>query len=489
MAKQKFREFDIIPIYAPVSGLAGHVPSTMLKPQFCADCLNVRFKNGEVRKRTGYVAYGTGTITGVPLGFFRYQKWDGTEYTILATTTNVYYLNAGAWDSIANSLNGSVDSRCRFMNIQDKLLFTNKVDGIAEWDGITWQAIAGASDYKTGLILPHSFRVVAFDMVESGNPVPIRMRWSDIGDYSSWSSNSFIDLTEGAGARIVGAEPIYDYIAVYKDYSILMINYIGGTSIFSPNVHIHNMGLAARDAIVNLHTHHVFLGWDNVYAWNAGWQLQEIGNAIKEELFSELNDDNIGRCFMIHNSKEKEIHLFTPIATDSYPTRFWTYKYEISQEEGIRGVWSKNVLASTSCGNSVTIGGTERSLLGLSNGTIVHYDYTSLNDIAEAIASYFETPDFVISEEEYILEKETFQGLSVEAQGHKLTLNYSKNLGTTYTSLPEKTLQSTTNYNQEDWFFKDQGSQMRFKFTNNNAGETYKFRFYALKLIPKEALK
>jgi hypothetical protein len=55
--------------------------------------------------------------------------------------------------------------------------------------------------------------------------------------------------------------------------------------------------------------------------------------------------------------------------------------------------------------------------------------------------------------------------------------------------LPEKTLQSTTNYNQEDWFFKDQGSQMRFKFTNNNAGETYKFRFYALKLIPKEALK
>ena len=67
--KKKYKAYNTVSVYAPALGLAGHVPPTMLKNQYAADCLNVRFKNGEVRKRTGYVDYGTGTITGVPLGF------------------------------------------------------------------------------------------------------------------------------------------------------------------------------------------------------------------------------------------------------------------------------------------------------------------------------------------------------------------------------------------------------------------------------------
>ena len=53
MTEKQEKAYDVIAVYAPALGLAGHVPSTMLKKQYAADCLNVRFKDGEVRKRTG----------------------------------------------------------------------------------------------------------------------------------------------------------------------------------------------------------------------------------------------------------------------------------------------------------------------------------------------------------------------------------------------------------------------------------------------------
>ena len=105
MAVGKNVETEQFPIYAPTLGIIGNIPPTMLDPRACVDCNNVRFRDGVVSKRTGYVTYGSGAITGIPLLFFRYQKWDLTEYEMLATTTNVYYNNAGTWTSIAGSLN------------------------------------------------------------------------------------------------------------------------------------------------------------------------------------------------------------------------------------------------------------------------------------------------------------------------------------------------------------------------------------------------
>lgn len=492
--KEKHKTYDTIPVYAPALGLAGHVPPTMLKKQYAADCLNVRFKNGEVIKRTGYVDYGTGAITGYPLGFYRYQNWAGTEYAMLVTTTNVYYLNVAAWTSIAATLGGSVDTRFSMCTIQNTLIFANSAIVAKKSDGTSWADVANATSYKPQIVLPYGERLVMFNVTEFDAldwiPVPIRIRWSAAGTFETWTGtgSSFFDVTDGMGAKIVGAELMGNYVGVYKDYSISLMDYIAGASIFAIDVHINNMGLAARSAIVNLHTHHVFLGWDNVYAWDGGWKLQEIGNPIKDELFDEINDSKIGRSFMLHCPREHEIHLFVPLGTDDYPTRFWTFRYEITSE-GVKGVWSKGLLASISGAGSVTSGGVERPLLGLSAGGIEHYDYSVVNDNGVKIDGLFETPDFSVNEEEYLLEREMFNGFSAEAYGDTITLSYSIDGGNSYTDIAAKTLQSTSLYKLEDWYFKKHGQQIRFKLRNNVISETFRFRFYGIKVIPREAHK
>jgi len=498
MAEKQEKAYDVIPVYAPALGLAGHVPPTMLKKQYAADCLNVRFKNGEVFQRTGYVDYGTFpvVIEGTPLGFYRFQNWAGVEYTMLVTTTNVYYLNVAAWTSIGDTLGGSEDTRFSMCTIQNTLIFANSVVVAKKSDGTSWADVANTAYYKPSIVLPYGERLVMFNITEYDDvglewiPVPIRIRWSTAGTFETWTGtgSSFFDVTDGMGAKIVGAELLGNYVEVYKDYSISLMDYITGASIFAIDVHINNMGLAARSAIVNLHTLHVFLGWDNVYAWNGGWKLQEIGNPIKDELFGEINDSKIGRSFMLHCPREHEIHLFVPLGTDNYPTRFWTYSYTLEQGE-IKGVWSKGLLASISGAGSVTVAGVVRALMGLSGGGIEHYDYEAVNDDDVKIDGWFETPDFPVNEEEYLLERETFDGFSAEAYGNTIVLSYSIDGGYTYTDIAAKTLQSTSLYKLEDWYFKKYGQQVRFKLRNNVVSETFRFRFYCIKVIPREAHK
>ncbi len=82
-----------------------------------------------------------------------------------------------------------------------------------------------------------------------------------------------------------------------------------------------------------------------------------------------------------------------------------------------------------------------------------------------------------------------FNGFSAEAYGNTIVLSYSVDGGNSYTDIATKTLQSTSLYKLEDWYFKKHGQQVRFKLRNNVISETFRFRFYAIKVIPREAHK
>ena len=137
------------PVYAPTLGIIGNIPPTMLDPRAFTNCNNIRLKDGVASKRTGYVAHGTGTITGIPLLLFGYQQFDLTEYEILVTTTNVYYRSgAGAWTSLVGSLSGTVTDRCSLAFIENQAMapvrsvWHNKAHGKIRWLMRWWVTIA-----------------------------------------------------------------------------------------------------------------------------------------------------------------------------------------------------------------------------------------------------------------------------------------------------------------------------------------------------------
>jgi len=582
------------PAYAPTLGIIGNIPSTMLDPRAFTNCNNIRLKDGVASKRTGYVAYGTGTITGIPLLLFGYQQFNLTEYEILVTTTDVYYRNGGgAWAPLVGSLTGTVTNRASLAFIENYMVFTNGMDVPAKCLGTVWSALdsrtefllgtgwtstgwtgswaagwvhtignvtallqskaavsatvyqisytvsgrtagtfviafggktsaalsatgswrpttsstaslaitpstdfdgtiiiaikvgttVGWEDYRPKIFVPYKERLLGFNDNVSGSETAIREIHSVLGDFDNVNDTGagFNDFTRGMGNEIVGAAELKDYVAVYKNMSCCLLDYIGGSSLYSLNAHVQGIGLGAPHCIANLGTSHIILGSDwNIHEWNGGWELNHIGDPIKKLLQSELTAASKAKAkmnFCVVNQEQREVTFFIVIGANEYPTRMWTYNLDDRS-------WVKGTIALISGGGSVTKAGVERSLLGLSAGTTHHYDYSALNDGAGAIDCNFETGDFVLSKEGYQERQRRYQGMNIDVKGYstssKLSLQHSVDEGTTWlpVTADEKTL--TAAYAWTNWNFLKTARKIRFKFSDATKDESFYLRYYAL---------
>ncbi len=475
----------IYPIYSPSRGLVLNVPAPFLDPRATPDAQNVRFYDSIVEKRTGYpsTTYANGTIdTGVPIKLYTYTK-AGVDYEMLATTTDLYWRTTGDWASIKGSMSNTVTSRvsmCTMFNTNTfNLYFGSKETRAQIWIGSGNCAnIAGATAYYPKIILPYQFRLLLFNVKETTTDYPIKFRYTipnptnTATDWSATGSGSR-NMIQGAGTEIMNAVPIKDYVGVYKDKSISVLDYVGGSSIFATAVHIEKIGLLAQDAIVNLGTSHIFLGSDyNIYEWNGGWELIPIGNAVKKYIKDNIYVTNKSRCFAVPNYEKTEAHFFIPIGTDAYPTRFLTYNWTDR-------TWALNTVASCSGGGNIYNTGVEKSIVALSAGTVHNYDYLSKDDGDDVIDSYFTTPDVTISKEEYKIKRKDFRNVYVDAKGD-LSMQYSVNEGSTYPIAADTATLDSSIYDLHAFNFATAARNIRFKFANANAGETYAVRFVGI---------
>lgn len=468
----------IYPIYSPARGYVLNTPGPFLDPRATPDCQNVRFYDQIVEKRTGYpsTAYAGGTITGVPIRLYTYSN-GGTDYEILATTTNMLKRTDGDWASFKDSLTNTVDSRVTmctmFKTNKFWLCYGSKETPARRYDGTTDEAIPEMTTYSPKIMIPYQYRLLIFNYDNDGTDMPIGWRYCAANDFEDWSGtgSGARNLIQGAGFEIRNAVAIKDYVGIYKDKSITVLDYVGGSSIFATSVHIDGIGLLAQDAIVNLGTSHIFLGSDyNIYEWNGGWELIPVGNAVKKYIKDNIYKTNAARSFAVANYDRTEAHFFIPIGTDDYPTRFLTYNWTDR-------TWALNTFASCSGGGNIYNTNVEKTIFALSAGTVHEYDYSSVNDGLGAINSYFTTPDITIDKEEYKIKNKDFKNVYVDAKGNHLSMYYSTNEGSTYSTVDTDSLESTSVYNLHAFNYAKTGRSIRFKFANTSSSESYSVRF------------
>ena len=491
---QPYLRTKIYPIYSPSRGLVTNAPAPFLDPRATPDCQNVRFYDNIVEKRTGYIDYGTGTIAGVPIKIYSYVETDGTEHEMLCTSSKLYYKDTagGAWTELGtqtSSVSRRMSFCTMFINSKMYLLHGSPDHAVYKWDGTTYNALTSTATYKPKIILPYQFRLLMFNVDEDGTDFPIKFRYSiptptdATTDWTGTGSGSR-NMIQGAGSLIMGAVTIKDYVGVYKDKSISILDYVGGSSIFATAVHVDGIGLLAQDAVVNLGTSHLFLASDyNIYEWNGGWELIPIGNPIKKYIKDNIDKDYGVRSFAIPNYERTEAHFFF-CTTESYPTSYLTYNWTDK-------TWAYNSLTSAevSGGGNVTLDGVEKTLFGLNvsgSGAVEHYDYSSTNDDGVAIDSYFTTPDVTIDKNEYKIKNKDFSNVYVDAKGNDLSMQYSTNEGSTYTDADTDTLDSTSIYNLHPYNFTKTARNIRFKFSNSTVDESYSCRFVGIEHKDRE---
>jgi len=471
----------LFPIHKPLLGIYNNVPGTDLNPQALVNASNMQVEKGVLAQRFGYPTYGTNTnLVGTPYLFFPFTSFAGVTTLYVATSNGVYYLSTNWEESIAITDFVTTHKYPSMCSIQNKCLATSAEKGIYNVTDDA-QLPGNWTSYYPRIILPYKFRLIGFGEYKTGIVTPLRIRYSDLGAYNTTGAGYFIDWIDGDGIEIVGAIPLGPYIAVFKDKSAGLMDWIGGSSIFSLTIQLPSTGLLAQRAVVNVGGRLFFMSHDNIYSWDGGREPVPIGDPIKDLWLDDKSDDLEKASFAMYVAHKDQVYFFYLKGTaESYVTKY--FMYDIKHKSWWRGQLGDAII----CADYVYYSG-YKALMAIKTKTPVHFDYLDKQDNGKAITSFIESPDFVISEEEYIMRKKRFFAFRFDMKASAtdtVTFERSIDEGSNYTD--SSSLALTTAYDRVSKGTNFTDRKARVKLTHSTDDKRWFLRFYGIEHTMRE---
>lgn len=217
-------------------------------------------------------------------------------------------------------------------NTQNTYYFTDGVNAVQKWDagevyheplpgigstddGATYPDVEGlgtiTSDVKARYIRSFEGFLVLGYMVEEGEDIPQKIRWSRLDNFESWVNN-----TDGTGQAgfftfessdwIMGLHQLKRELLIYRERSIEAMSYIGEPDIFGFRRAEMGTGLVAPRALVDLGDKHIFVGPDNFWGYN-GVSLIAIGDPIKDRFFNEVDPSQLENVMAVFLEERDEV--------------------------------------------------------------------------------------------------------------------------------------------------------------------------------------
>lgn len=220
--------------------------------------------------------------TGAVLGTFEYRPSTGANKKLFAHGTNVYTVDdgTGAITSIKSGLSSSA-TEYSFAQAEDRVYYTNGYDVVQKWDGSTNSATTIST---TGSQL--AFHKNRLFIVDSANPT--RIVFSDLGDYESFESTSFLYVpTPKSGDNIIGITVFQDNLVVLtRNTKYVLFGDDPGNFVLRQSSG--KKGAVSRQSIKSDSNYVYFLSDDGIYRYN-GSSDQLISDSIQNAIDS-IND-------------------------------------------------------------------------------------------------------------------------------------------------------------------------------------------------------
>jgi hypothetical protein len=293
-------------------------------------------------------------------------------------------------------------------------------DGTAVWTVAgTYKSQGDVVTVKCQTLLYFQNFLILGNTSEDGNPRPQRVRWSCLGDITAWKNVSgditrqeagFGDLTDSVD-WVQALRPLGSYVVAYKERSIQLLNYVGGTTIWNKWPAIIGVGVIGPKGMVDLGDEHIFIGNDNIYSFN-GRDPAIAGDDIAKEFFRTLDPDKVELIagFFVEEVPELWFGYVSVNSSNGLPdraivyntdTKAWSFRdmpmlafgYYNQKEEGVwdndEKTWDSN---STEWDSSVNLANAPINLAGDSAGNI--YVFQGQNKDGAAISSSVTTKLF-----------------------------------------------------------------------------------------------
>ena len=262
---------------------------------------------------------------------------DGNTFNFAGDATKLYRLASGTWSDVSKVGGYSINAEDRYYFTQfgNRFIVTNFADPIQSWTLGTSSVFADLSataPQARYCAVVNNFLVVGntFDSVD-GN-VPYRVRWSAIGDPTSWTVSSTtladyndLDSSQGWVQQVVGGE----YGVVFQERAITRFDYVGSPDVFQFRQVESRRGCIAPGSVIQFSNLVAYLGQDGFYIFD-GNQSQAIGtNQVNQTLFNELDLSYLTRITAAADLDKQILYWAVPVSGNNSgnPNKIYMYNY------------------------------------------------------------------------------------------------------------------------------------------------------------------
>jgi len=482
-------------IVAPIKMLDFRLPAMALDLRYASNCRNVTVENGILKKRTGFSAFsvddaGNTNIPGKVQGLCQSPfGWTDDLVALSQNATNTaYYLydtSDSNWDSAESEAQTAYSQLTWCPAVKSDgtevvILCDNKAR-IKIWDDSQSTIAATIANHTTNSTVLRA-KVIRYvrDHLTLFNVGTYAGSWTQEERKIQWMSGADIEDDDGGdygsnyllgrrGGKIVGAEMLAHDCVIYCEHQIIKQVYIGGTSVFRFDELVHDVGLAAQNAIADLGNRHLFLADDlTVREYTGGTSCRAIGDPIDKDLYNSIYKTKRENSFFVVNKGLKEAWLFIPTTSSGVPDLVYVCKYGGTLDEYVWYKDSKTGLCGISYDNFY-------ALIGRT-GAIDDYNNLAAtkDDGASPIDGYW---DSISIRAKNPAEHTRHNLLHFEAKGDAVTTYYSTDEGGSWTEIEAHTLTSSwAHYTAH--FDTGQVRSVIYRFRNITSDETFEIKWW-----------
>jgi hypothetical protein len=339
---------------APVLGMVRNVGPENIDPRAWVTAHNVVIRNGAVEKICGWHPPKAEPIppeSGFWNGWAQ-QKVDGSVslilparlgaaalHNLICTSKAIYRLDS--LDEYPTRLNedefGAADTdRWQADYELGNWYLTNPGVGLLRYNGQTLTRQPTGDPPVTASYIAQYVHHLILARLRGGGNDPwaehsylgsgLATREAPIPDWETDNpaSDALLDSIPDDATPFTGLRRLAGGLAMYKENSIHVANYVGLPNVYTIDCRVPGRGLLAPHSLTDNGRAHIFVGQDNLWTFN-GSDPQAIGDRVWQWLKEQTTDSARARIWSWHDPRFKELYF----AFNGTTALVWNYEYDV----------------------------------------------------------------------------------------------------------------------------------------------------------------
>lgn len=299
-------------------------PEEEVGPEQWTGCKNFSFYNETAVRTPGWKVFGPALSITEPQFVYNVIADDVNYWIVCGKQTIKVTDGSSVWDITPDGgLGASLQGYWTGCTINGFAVVNNPANPPLYWDGNTANKMLvlpgwNAND-RCKVIRASRYHIIAFNIVEDGVPYGDLVWWSSAAapgtvpqEWTPTTENDAGDvvLADSSG-EIVDAQALRDGFMVYKNYTSYVMQYVGGSFVFTARKVFDNLGAAGNNAVAELNGEHwVFTGSDLVR--HDGQHITPVARNVFQKYLQEVEPPSTYLSCIVADQTRQQITLAIP---------------------------------------------------------------------------------------------------------------------------------------------------------------------------------